>query len=104
MILLAAPGTVSAGNHRRVTVPHVAAQPAPQPRLAPYRDEVAEAHHYGIAAALCDRPAAPGAHAPLLALIGDVPVGQPRTIALMEAWHRGYHEQVEATFAATWED
>lgn len=64
-----------------------------------FEREEAEARHYGIAAALCERPAAPGAHGPLLALIGAVPVGQGRTRRLMTAWLRGYQDQIDTLLA-----
>lgn len=72
-----------------------ACRPAPDSVHATGREKF-RAHHYGVAAALCDRPAAPGAHAPLLAMLEGRPVGERRTTQLMEAWQSGYGCVVDA--------
>ena len=64
-------------------------------------DDLSKARRIGAAASGYPRSVrAPGVDASLLRLIGDVPVGQPRTIELMTAWMAGWdavHAVAETT-------
>ena len=64
-------------------------------------DEMTAAHRIGAAAyGYPNSVRAPGADASLLRLIGDVPVGQPRTITLMECYGRGWDACADVTALA----
>jgi hypothetical protein len=58
------------------------------------------AHELGRAAYDTLPTRAPAANADLMALIGDGPVGDPRTVALMQAYSAGWDAAADAACAA----
>lgn len=60
-------------------------------------DETVTAYGYGAVAARAGATRVPGADQDLMDLIGPVPVGQPRTLALMRAWTYGHRDETIQT-------
>lgn len=50
----------------------------------------------GRRAYLNNEPAAPALNAEVMAAVGDGPVGEPRTVAVMRAFTRGYEAERQA--------
>lgn len=57
------------------------------------RGELAKAHYYGVTACIMGKPRAVDQRT--LDVIGAAHVGEPRTLAILQAFYDGYSVQVE---------